>query len=223
MSTARYDRSRREFLRALARAGTAVAAGFPLSLYAASQRAVETPNMVVGPFYPLLKPLDQDSDLTRVSGRKGQASGTVIEIAGRILDRSGRPVRSGRIEIWQANAFGRYAHPSDPNTTAAPDPNFQGFAVLRTDSEGRYRFRTVKPAPYPSPRGDAMRAPHIHVDVQGRIDRKVTQMFFPGEALNGQDPLLRVVRGDREALVATARTVGDDPPLYTWDIVLASG
>jgi protocatechuate 3,4-dioxygenase, beta subunit len=213
--------SRREWLRMMAVSGVALA-GTPL-LFGDDDR-VETPNLMVGPFYPLTKPLDRDADLTRVRGRKGQAAGQVVDVRGRILNRNGEPVRNARVEIWQANSHGRYAHPSDPNTDAPLDPNFQGFAIQSTDSEGRYRFRTIKPGPYPAQGGARMRAPHLHFDVQGRLDRKVTQMFFPGEPLNSQDRLLLEVPRHRETLIAAlAPNADDDAMIVTWDITLAKG
>ena len=197
-------------------------AGTPL-LFGDDDR-VETPNLMVGPFYPLTKPLDRDADLTRVRGRKGQAAGQIVDVRGRILNRNGDPVRNARVEIWQANSHGRYAHPSDPNTAAPLDPNFQGFAVQSTDSEGRYRFRTIKPGPYPAQGGARMRAPHLHFDVQGRQDRKVTQMFFPGDPLNIQDRLLLDVPRHRDTLIATLAPNADgDAMIVTWDITLAKG
>ncbi|HEY0596261.1 hypothetical protein [Sphingopyxis sp.] len=94
-----------------------------------------------------------------------------------MMDVAGRPVPHARLEIWQANAAGRYAHPSDDNT-APLDPDFQGYASLRADAAGEYRIVTVKPGAYPGGRR-GMRAPHIHFDLSGRIDRLVAQCIFP--------------------------------------------
>ena len=217
------DYSRRDLLRLIGIAGGTIAAGTVAQLLAQSGMLPETPNLTLGPFYPLTKPLDQDADLTMIRGHHQRASGQVIHLTGRVLDHTGRPVRDARVEIWQANSFGRYAHHSDPNTSAVADPNFQGYGVQRTDSEGRYRFKTVKPAPYPAPEGDWIRAPHIHFDLQAKFDRKVTQMFFPGEPLNAQDRLLQGIRHHREALIASVSRVGADEWVVAWDITLASG
>jgi protocatechuate 3,4-dioxygenase, beta subunit len=149
---------------------------------AAAQTIRRTPTQVLGPFYPVVKPLDQDADLTLTTGKPGRAAGQVVEVLGRIMNREGKAVVGARVEIWQANTHGRYTHPSDRNPSPL-DPNFEGFAVLRTDAEGRYRFKTIKPGAYPDDSG-AMRAPHIHFEVLGSTNRLVTQMYFAGEALN---------------------------------------
>lgn len=217
--------SRRAWLKFLVASGTTVLSSELFELLARELR-VETPNLVAGPFYPILKPLERDADLTRVRGRRGRPSGQIIDVSGRVLNRNGDPVRNARIELWQANSHGRYDHPSDPNTAAQLDPNFQGFGIQTTDNEGRYRFKTVKPGPYPGQGGARMRAPHLHFDIQGRFDRKVTQMFFPNDPLNGQDRLFLDVPRDRETLIATiGRSSESDPGelLMTWDITLASG
>jgi protocatechuate 3,4-dioxygenase beta subunit len=216
--------SRRKLLHLLLTSGIAGLAGDLADLVAGEQRP-ETPNLVAGPFYPLLKPLDRDADLTRVRGRRGRATGQVIDVSGRVLNRNGEPVRNARIELWQANSHGRYAHPSDPNTAAPLDPEFQGFAVQVTDGQGRYRFKTIKPGPYPGQGGARMRAPHLHFDIQGRIDRKVTQMFFPDEPLNGQDRLFLDVPRDRQTLIATLLppAAAPDELVLMWDITLAQG
>lgn len=179
--------------------------------------------MTAGPFYPRLKPLDPDADLTVVAGTSRRAQGQVIHLAGRVIDVSGRPVDGATIEIWQANAFGRYGHP-DERSDAPLDPNFQGYGAQRTDSEGRFRFKTIRPASYPAG-GRWFRAPHIHVAVGGTINRKVTQMFFEGEALNAQDPLLRAIRHNREGLVGKVlpptEDLEPDSLLVAWDVVIS--
>jgi protocatechuate 3,4-dioxygenase, beta subunit len=183
-----------------------------------------TPAQVLGPFYPLEKPLDQDADLTLVRGRKQRAAGQVVHVVGRVLNAHGEPVSGARIEVWQANTHGRYTHPSDRNTQPL-DPNFEGFASLETDGEGRYRFKTIKPGAYPG--GGTMRAPHIHFDVRGRVNRLVTQMYFPGEPLNDGDVFMSTSREFRSLLVAdVGKPTADLEPdslLARWDIVLEQG
>ncbi|MCW4460131.1 protocatechuate 3,4-dioxygenase subunit beta [Sphingomonas sp. BT-65] len=209
--------SRRQILGQLA--GAAAAA--PALARPLQARLEPTPNEIVGPFYPLAKPADTDADLTMVAGRTGRAIGQVIEISGQIMDLRGRPVPGTRLEIWQANAAGRYAHPSDDNP-APLDPNFQGYASLSTDADGRYRIITVKPAGYPGGRR-GMRAPHIHFDLAGRTDRLVVQMYFPDEPLNATDALLRA--NIRPAMVIAATTGADASGIlrYRWDMVLRTG
>lgn len=187
-----------------------------------------TPEVTMGPFYPALKPLDKDADLTVIAGQKGRAAGKIVHVAGRVLNEKGEPVAGAKIEIWQANTHGRYAHPTDPNT-APLDPNFQGYAVLTTDAEGRYRFKTIKPGAYPvSP--TAKRPPHIHFNVAGKNDRLVTQMFFPNEPLNEKDGIfldLRSRLGRTDAVIAQSlpptREIEADALLFAWDIVLHQG
>lgn len=196
---------------------------------AAAQDAarVFTPQMTAGPFYPQIKPLDQDSDLTRIRGHKAGAAGSIIHVAGTVTNLQGRPVRNAKMEIWQADSNGRYSHKSDPNK-APLDPDFQGYCVLKTDNEGRYRFKTIMPAPYPGTTA-GMRTPHIHFDVFGRYDRLTTQMFFPGEPLNATDRIFHEIRRDsgREAVTAKlAPPEGDmkaNEKVFLWNIVLASG
>jgi protocatechuate 3,4-dioxygenase, beta subunit len=184
-----------------------------------------TPNVTIGPFYPLLKPMDRDMDLTRIKGKRGSAQGQVIHVSGWVRNRQGEPVVNAQVELWQANTFGRYDHPSDPNP-APLDPNFQGYAVQRTDGEGRFRFVTIKPGPYPRGKND-FRTPHLHFDVTGRVDRKITQMFFPGEALNDQDLILRGVPDHHELLMAQVlpptRDMDPSSRLVVWDIVVPQG
>lgn len=209
--------SRRQILGQLA--GTAVA--LPAFAQSASDRREPTPNEITGPFYPLTKPADTDADLTMVAGRAGRAAGQIIELSGRIMDLAGRPVAGARLEIWQANAAGRYAHPSDDNN-APLDPNFQGYALLTTDAAGGYRIVTVKPGAYPGGRR-GLRTPHIHFDLSGRVDRLVAQMYFPDEPLNATDALLRA--NIRPAtVIATALDSGAAGiPRYRWDVVLRTG
>lgn len=220
--------TRRSLLHAAALSAGGVALGRMPALAQSPEAVRETPNVTLGPFYPLAKPDDQDVDLTVVRGQTGIAAGDVFVVSGFVRNRSGEPVRDATIEVWQANTYGRYAHPSDHNTAARLDPHFQGYAVVRTDAEGRYRFRTIKPGAYPAFDGDWMRAPHIHFDVRGRFDRKITQMYFPNEPLNSQDRIFRAVRRNDVLLASVSRLSLDDAagaPDFsaTWDIILASG
>ncbi len=127
---------------------------------------------------------------TRIKGRTARASGDLIEVSGRVLTTDGTPQPNARIELWQANAAGRYAHPNDKRADVPLDPNFQGYADLRTDAQGSLRFLTVKPGPYPA--GSFKRAPHIHLDVRGRRQRLITQLYFRGDtSLHDQDKVLQ--------------------------------
>ena len=224
-STANF--SRRQWLELMLATGGALATSSLSGILAQAPTRPETPNMVLGPFYPQVKPADRDRDLTLIRGRRTQASGKIIYLQGRVINQRGEPVRNARVELWQTNSHGRYAHQSDPNIAAPIDPSFQGFGVQFTDPQGRFWFKTIKPGPYPSRERTWMRAPHIHFDIQGRFDRKVTQLYFPNEPLNDQDRLLQTVRGDRNALmgeVGPAGSLGNPGDLLMkWDIILASG
>ncbi len=138
-------------------------------------------------------------------GRK-QAIGQLIHLRVRVLDEDGAPVGGAVVEMWQANAAGRYIHPNDDDH-APPDPNFYGAARLVTDENGRFELRTVKPGAYPVPTRDGWwRPPHVHFSLFGKVwlSRLVTQMYFPGEPLNAQDRILNAVpdAAARERLVA---------------------
>lgn len=206
--------------------GTACAAA---TLAASGSNAADalkfTPFQTIGPFYPVQKPQDVDADLTRRAGATGAARGENIVVQGRVLDTQGRPVAGAVLEIWQANAAGRYRHPGD-TTTAELDPHFDGYAKLVTDARGAYRFRSIKPGPY-STAGGGRRTPHIHFDVTGTTTRLITQMYFQDEPLNAQDSLLRGAGAAGSRLIARVErmTTGPDAGLLiaTWDIVLESG
>jgi protocatechuate 3,4-dioxygenase, beta subunit len=132
---------------------------------------------------------DETTDLAKSPGRPGRADGELLKVEGQVLTLTGRPVAGARVEIWQANSLGKYRHPSD--TTPVPiDPNFNGFAVLKTDQQGRYEFRTIKPGAYRTPHGD-MRPPHIHFMVDFGADRLITQLYFAGEPENATDRWLQ--------------------------------
>ena len=190
-----------------------------------AQALKRTPGEILGPFYPVLKPLDQDADLTIISGKSERAQGQVLHLMGRVLNLKGESVPGAKVEIWQANTHGRYDHPSDRNP-APLDPNFQGVAVQFTDAEGRYRFKTIKPGAYPAT-PDWMRPPHVHFEVLGKSNRLVTQMYFPGEPLNEKDLLLQGLRSNKEGAIAKllppTKGVEPDSLIAVWDIVLDKG
>jgi protocatechuate 3,4-dioxygenase, beta subunit len=178
-----------------------------------------------GPVFGRVEVRQEDADLTRQPS--GEALGERIIIAGRVLDSDGRPVRDTLIEVWQANAAGRYADPFDDHD-APLDPNFTGAGRCRTDADGRYRFITVKPGAYPwQNHENAWRPAHVHFSVFGPElqSRLVTQMYFPGDPLMPLDPILNAIRDPRgrKLLVAgfdLATTVPGRALGYRWDIVL---
>jgi len=218
--------SRREVLGAAVAVGGLAASPFQRALAAT---ATFTPMQTMGPFYPITRPLDTDADLTVVQGQPGRAQGKIVHLMGRVLDDKGAPVRGAKIELWQCNTHGRYAHPADVNP-APLDPNFQGFGVQTTDADGQYRFKTIKPAAYPiGPMNpDAIRTPHIHFDIAGANTRLVTQMYFPGESANEADIIFGSLTAE-ERVATTARILppatGMEPDslIARWDIVLLAG
>ncbi len=213
--------SRRRFVGMASATTGACIVGLPKLAYGQDAALRETADLITGPFYPQVKPNDHDADLTWVRSHRSRAEGRVVHLSGRLLTICGRPVPNASIEVWQANAAGRYSHPSDSNTKTPLDHNFQGYAKLRTDHDGRFRMTTIKPGGYPTPRGD-MRAPHIHFEVDASVDRKVTQLFFPDEPLNDQDRHLLSVRRP-ETLIAHVEDPLASEIVAQWDIVLAIG
>ena len=170
----------------------------------------------MGPFFPLSVPTDSDADLTMLKGHAKRAQGQVIEIAGRILDQKGNAIVGARLDLWQANALGRYAHPADP-ATAPLDPDFQGYASIVSDAKGDWRIVTVKPAGYDSPIGH--RPPHIHFDIRGKSHRNIAQLYFPEDAEGNARDLLFKGLGDQAGTSVAVRNAAD-PAKYTWDVVL---
>jgi protocatechuate 3,4-dioxygenase beta subunit len=194
-----------------------------------SQRlvTVQDPDAVElsGPVFGVTDVTELDADLTRQG--LGEPLGERITVTGRVLDRAGRPVRGQLVEIWQANASGRYAHQRDQH--AAPlDPHFTGAGRCLTDPDGSYSFTTIKPGAYPWRNHDnAWRPAHIHFSLFGTAfaQRLVTQMYFPGDPLFRHDPILRSVTDPaaRARLVAHYEHTLSQPERslgYRFDIVL---
>jgi protocatechuate 3,4-dioxygenase beta subunit len=180
---------------------------------------------ITGPAYGCGPIREFDDDLTRQYS--GEPLGERIIVTGRVLDGDGRPVRDSLVEIWQANAAGRYTHQSDQHP-APLDPNFAGAGRCLTDGEGWYRFVTVKPGAYPWKNHDnAWRPAHIHFSLFGEAfrSRLITQMYFPGDPLFEQDPIFQSVR-DRDArqrMISTFDLETTQPEWalgYKFDIVL---
>ena len=157
----------------------------------------------------------------------GEPIGERIVVTGRITDADGRPVRHQLVEIWQANAAGRYAHPRDQHP-APLDPNFTGTGRCLTDADGVYQFTTIKPGPYPWRNHlNAWRPAHIHFSLFGTefTQRLVTQMYFPGDPLFGLDPIYQSIpdQAARDRLVSRYDHDLTQPERctgYRWDVVL---
>jgi protocatechuate 3,4-dioxygenase beta subunit len=166
-----------------------------------------------------------DHDLTRQHA--GEPLGERIIVSGRVLDGDGRPIRNTLVEIWQANAAGRYLHKGDQHP-APLDPNFSGAGRCVTDDDGRYEFITIKPGAYPwGNHHNAWRPQHIHFSLLGQAfaQRLVTQMYFPGDPLFQYDPIYNSVRDPkgRERMVSRFdldRTEPEWALAYDFDIVL---
>ena len=178
---------RRRFLSRLA-SGLLVVTGSA----AFAEELVRTPRQTEGPFYPDRLPLDKDNDLLIVNNAITPAVGEVTHLSGRVLDLRGEPVRNALVEIWQVDSKGAYLHSGDSQHSKR-DTNFQGYGRFVTGSTGEYRFRTIKPVPYPG------RTPHIHVKV-GKDNKELltTQCYVKGEPQNERDGILRSIRDPRQ-------------------------
>jgi protocatechuate 3,4-dioxygenase beta subunit len=185
----------------------------------------QTLSELTGPAFGHDAVAEHDDDLTLQSD--GPPLGERIIVGGRVLDSGGRPVRNALIEIWQANAAGRYRHRVDRHP-APLDPNFTGAGRCMTDDEGSYRFVSIKPGAYPWKNHDnAWRPAHIHLSVFGRAftERLVTQMYFPGDPLFALDPIFQSVRDPRarERMISTFDLATTRPEWalgYRFDVVL---
>lgn len=177
-----------------------------------------TPRQTAGPFYPLRFPSDSDNDLVHINGHAGTAKGTVTDVTGRIVDGAGRAVSGARVEIWQCDANGRYHYVEDGRSDRPLDDNFQGYGQTLADAEGGYRFRTIRPVPYPG------RTPHIHFAVSAPgSGRFITQMYVAGEPSNERDGVLMSVRDPaaRDRLIVPLRPGAEPDTLAgSFDIVL---
>lgn len=187
-------------------------------------RVPPSPLETVAPVFPKGFVKEAEADLT--TWGKRAPLGEKMVLVGRVLDEDGRPVRGALVELWQANASGRYPHPVD-NHDAPLDPNFLGKGQALTDDEGRYRFVTIKPGAYPwqnHPFG--WRPAHLHFSLFGNAyaQRLITQMFFPGDPLLAMDPMFNCVpewaRDRLLAELALEEGVEGVSLGYRWDMVL---
>lgn len=208
--------TRRQLL-ATGTAGALVAL-LPRCVVAASDRMRATAGLEEGPFYPREIPLDHDNDLLRYAGQDGKPEGVPLDLYGRVLDRRGRALPEVRVEIWQCDAHGHYHYVEDADNAGKPDVAFQGYGTMTTRADGAYRFRTIRPAPYPG------RTPHIHFKLRGEgFDGLTTQMFVAGDPHNARDAIYNSItdKRARAALTVELKPGPDSTGLVgVFDVVL---
>jgi protocatechuate 3,4-dioxygenase, alpha subunit len=173
-----------------------------------------TASQTVGPFFKIGLDWLVTDDLV--------GSGVTVEkltVEGRIVDGDGKPVGDALVEIWQANAHGKYAHPEDTQDKPL-EPGFKGFGRVPTDDDGRFRFATIKPGRVPAPDG-GLQAPHLNVTIfmRGMLRHLITRMYFPGEASNADDAVLNAVPADRRATLI-AKPIAGKLSALDWNVVL---
>jgi protocatechuate 3,4-dioxygenase beta subunit len=192
--------------------------------YFMAEKLKHTAHQILGPFHPLIEP-SKGGDLTRVEGRPGRAQGQVVYLSGKVLDQFGSPVRGAKLEIWQANSFGRYTHPNDENS-APLDPSFEGFAVVETDDDGKYALKTIKPGAYPTG-PNTIRPSHIHFEVFGKRERFITQLYFEGDPHQAEDPWLQSAMNRKDTIIMPVQDpiegMEAEAKRVMFDVVLANG
>ncbi|MCC7275821.1 MAG: protocatechuate 3,4-dioxygenase subunit alpha [Alphaproteobacteria bacterium] len=176
-------------------------------------RLVTTPSQTVGPYVHI------GFDPMTVTDLAKDAAGERIVVAGRVLDGAGQPIPDAVLELWQANAAGRYAHPEDAGS-APLDPAFLGFGRVPTDGDGRFRFTTIRPGAAPGP-GNTLQAPHIVVCLfmRGLLRHLFTRIYLEDAPENAGDPILALIdEPARRGTLLARRTAGEAE--YRWDIVM---
>jgi protocatechuate 3,4-dioxygenase alpha subunit len=176
-----------------------------------------TPSQTVGPFFAFGLPYRGGEVLV-----SEETQGERIRLEGRVLDGAGVAIPDALIEIWQANAAGRYDHPDDNRSDKPLDPAFHGFGRCPTDKDGRFRFLTIKPGAVPGT-GNSLQAPHINVAVfaRGLLKQLWTRIYFEGEPLNADDPVLALVDAKRRKTLIAKRANGKgEETAYVLDFVL---
>jgi len=187
----------------------------------------QTLSEITGPLFSDVRLEPCENDLTRSANAGMEAMGERLIVVGRVLDENDRPIPNTLIEIWQANAAGRYRHAVDQHN-APLDPNFIGAGRCVTNDKGEYRYLTIRPGAYPwLNHANAWRPAHIHLSLFGPsfVTRLVTQMFFPGDPLIPLDPILNSIpsKRARQRLIASYAHDATEPEFalgYRFDIVL---
>jgi len=173
-----------------------------------------TTSQTVGPFFKIgLEWLNRDNLVNEgVSGER-------VTIQGRVFDGDGVPVPDAILEIWQANAHGKYDHPEDTQNKPL-EPGFKGYGRVPVSAEGVFRFVTIKPGPVPGPNGKEQ-APHLAISIfmRGLLKRLVTRMYFPDDTRNANDPILNLVEPERRPTLIAKKTAGS-PGTLEWNVVL---
>lgn len=176
----------------------------------------QTPSQTVGPFYAIGL-TNRKMNVLTTDATQGQR----IRIEGRVFDGDGKPVPDAMVEIWQANAYGRYHHPEDKQEKPF-DPSFVGWGRSGTDEDGGFSFETIKPGPVPGP-GDRVQAPHINVVVfaRGMLVHAFTRIYFSDEPANADDPVLKLIKNQaRRSTLIAQREERDGKRIYRFDIHL---
>jgi len=195
----------------VAAAAGLAAPGWLTPTLAQGRTLAPTPTQTEGPFYPVALPADMDADLLR-NGNARYGRGQPAWLDGTVVDLAGVPVQSAVVEIWQCDAAGHYHHPGDGGRA---DLAFQGFGRAVVDRDGRYRFRTIRPAPYSG------RTPHIHVKVRlDRMELLTTQLYVQGDPGNERDFLWRRLSEPARAAITVPFTTGSDGVQATFPIVV---
>ncbi len=179
-----------------------------------------TPSDSQGPFYPITPQKDKDFDLTTIKGQQGTAIGEIINIRGKVLDENLKPLEDVTIDLWQANAAGRYHHPYD--TSKVPlDENFQGWAIIQSGVSGGFNFKTIVPGAYAAS-SSWTRPPHIHFKISKLgYHELLTQMYFPDNELNQKDYLLQSKSTKEQELMIAKKVEGSSNTLQ-YTIILRS-
>ncbi len=175
-------------------------------------RLIPTPSQTVGPYLHLGLAWLTTTDLA-----KNASAGERIVVAGSVLDGDGQSIPDALLEVWQANADGKYAHPDDTQDKRI-DPGFSGFGRIPTDKDGRFRFTTIKPGATPGP-GGTVQVPHIVVALfmRGILRHLYTRIYFSDEAINAADPILGSIENPARRNTLIARRSADGPE-YRWEI-----
>ena len=214
MKNGELDQSRRHWMARCLVVGAATGTLITTRAFAQptdTQPLRPTPAQAEGPFYPLREPNDADHDLLRHGGKQ-YAKGKAAWVEGVVLDRSGKPLKGGVMEIWQCDEDGHYDHPADGSRM---DAFFQGFGRVGLDAEGRFKFRTIRPAPYGG------RTPHIHAKVKlGRQELLTTQLYVAGDLANARDGLWQRMSEPARASVTVPYLTVSDGLKATYQIVV---